>query len=41
MHVACDGWCEWVKVGSCGPSNSVYESVRKWHDLSEGLVQSP
>ncbi len=40
MHVACNGWCAWVKGGSCGPSNSVKGSVRSWQDLFEGLVQS-
>ena len=40
MHAACDGWCAGVKVGSCGPSKSVKGSVRRWQDLSEGLVQS-
>jgi hypothetical protein len=41
MHVACDGRCAGVKVGCCGPSNRVNGSVRRWQDLSEGLVQSP
>ena len=41
MHIACDGWCAGVKVGNCRPSNSVYGYVRRWQDLSEGLVQSP
>ena len=41
MHVACDGLCVGLKVGSCGPSNSVKRSVRMWQDLSEELVQSP
>ncbi len=41
MHVACDGWCAGVKVGCYGPSNRVNGSVRRWQDLSEGLVQSP
>ena len=41
MHVACDGWCAVVKLGSCGPSNSVKGNVRRWQDLSEGLVQTP
>ena len=41
MHVACDGWCAGLKVGSCGPSNNVKGSVRRWQDLSEELVQSP
>jgi len=38
MHVACDGWCTRVKVGSCGPLNSEKGSVRRWQDLSEELV---
>ena len=41
MHVAYDGWCAGVKVGSCGPSNRVKGGVRRWQDLSEELVQSP
>jgi len=38
MYVACVGWCVGLKVGSCGPSNSVKGSVRRWQDLSEELV---
>ena len=41
MHVVCFGWCAGLKVGSCGPSNSVKGSVRSWQDLFEELVQSP
>ena len=29
MHVACNGWCAWVKAGSYGPSNSAKGSVRR------------
>jgi hypothetical protein len=41
MHVACDGRCAGMKVGSSGPSKRVNGSVRRWQDLSEGLVESP
>ena len=41
MHVACVGWCAGLKMGSYGSSNSVKESVRRWQDSSEELVQSP
>ncbi len=29
MHVSCVGWCAGVKMGSCGPSKSLYRSVRR------------
>jgi hypothetical protein len=41
IRVPCAGMCAGVKVGFCGPSNSTNGSVRRWQDLSEGLVQSP
>ena len=38
MHVACVGLCVGLKVGSCGPSNSVKWSVRRWKDVSKEFV---
>ena len=40
MHVACVGWRVGLKVESCGPSNIVKGSVRRWQNLSEEFVQS-
>jgi len=41
IHVTYDGLCAWVKVGSYGHSNSVKGIMRRWQDLSKGLIQSP